>query len=85
MRRIPWGWCAFSLDVVKCAGGGVSQSKVPDEEAEPHAATAHSFSDLRPALVGAWGFTSAHLMSGAPSGTRTRGPLIKSQLLYQLS
>jgi len=24
-------------------------------------------------------------MSGAPSGTRTRGPLIKSQLLYQLS
>ena len=25
------------------------------------------------------------LFSGAPSGTRTRDPLIKSQLLYQLS
>jgi len=25
------------------------------------------------------------LLRGAPSGTRTRGPLIKSQLLYQLS
>ena len=25
------------------------------------------------------------LTSGAPSGTRTRDPLIKSQLLYQLS
>ena len=24
-------------------------------------------------------------IGGAPSGTRTRGPLIKSQLLYQLS
>ena len=24
-------------------------------------------------------------LRGAPSGTRTRGPLIKSQLLYQLS
>ena len=25
------------------------------------------------------------LFHGAPSGTRTQGPLIKSQLLYQLS
>ena len=27
----------------------------------------------------------ASFLFGAPSGTRTRGPLIKSQLLYQLS
>ena len=30
-------------------------------------------------------FMSKTAFSGAPSGTRTLGPLIKSQLLYQLS
>ena len=51
---------------------------------QPRDAPSHTHM-IKMAIALATLFSCTHVLYGAPSGIRTRDPLIKSQLLYQLS
>ena len=89
-------WCTISGSVQKTVQCTVFSDRSPRGECKPHRGAARA----RPVGDGAppTSLSAAHnakkdpqvyrlqvLSLGAPSGTRTQGPLIKSQLLYQLS
>ena len=89
-------WCTISGSVQKTVQCTVFSDRSPRGECKPHrgAARARPVGDGAPCAS----LTIIHnakkdpqvyhlqvLSLGAPSGTRTQGPLIKSQLLYQLS
>ena len=89
-------WCTISGSVQKTVQCTVFSDRSPRGECKPHRGAARA----RPVGDGALptSLSATHnakkdpqvyrlqvLSLGAPSGTRTQGPLIKSQLLYQLS
>ena len=89
-------WCTISGSVQKTVQCTVFSDRSPRGECKPHRGAARA----RPVGDGAppTSLSATHnakkdpqvyrlqvLSLGAPSGTRTQGPLIKSQLLYQLS
>ena len=91
-----FSWCTISGSVQKTVQCTVFSDRSPRGECKPHRGAARA----RPVGDGAppTSLSAAHnakkdpqvyrlqvLSLGAPSGTRTQGPLIKSQLLYQLS
>ena len=89
-------WCTISGSVQKTVQCTVFSDRSPRGECKLHssAARARPVGDGAPCVH----LSATHnakkdpqayrlqvLFPGAPSGTRTQGPLIKSQLLYQLS